>query len=262
MWYREALAIGRAQGTIQCTYAIIYDQDGKKLFALQRLNPASQKAADIMTRNGGKESDPDSRSVETWNLDLVDTSFGQEGIIAWQQDVRTENLDRVDTGYIVFDLPLVIAEEHSNDRLVPVRLDANAVLYIQNTLWATKTYTGYELYTKDLSRVIDSGKSNPNYWGKTYTKDGVMYVDTKRNGTCIVQALLDYRKPHWAELIRRLNADEVFYVKPAAFDWQPIDVSHMNNGSNPEWVRRKDEAYAKLQKSKKMLMLAGLSNIL
>lgn len=40
MTYQEALRIGnKAQGTLRCTYAELYDKNGKKLFSIQKVQP-------------------------------------------------------------------------------------------------------------------------------------------------------------------------------------------------------------------------------
>ena len=195
MWYRQALAIGRAEGTIQCTYAIIYNASGKKLFALQRRNFEDQVAY------------VESNQIRD-DLIVVDTqTYGAEGIIAWQADARTPD-GFVDTGYIRFDLPLVIANEYSQDKLVPVKLDYNAIAYIKRTLSTAKKYKG-------------------GY------------------------------NPRWLELSKMLNDTDIFYVKPAAFDWRPLDVSHMRNSSNAEWVAKVNKAKKEYEQAKAIMAAAS-----
>ena len=128
MWYRDALNIGRAQGIIQCTFACIYNEKGEQLFALYRKN-----TGELAEKFGGYNKQ------STYDKIIVDTgTFSQEGIVAWEIDRRLGDGTYADTGYITFDLPLVIADEHSDDRLVPVHLDYNAIAYIKRTLASVK----------------------------------------------------------------------------------------------------------------------------
>lgn len=236
MWYRQALAIGKAQGTIQCTYAIIYDKSGNKLFALQRKNFEDKLYNEALD---SKRRGSDVNSI------VVDTHYGSEGIIAWQLDARTGG-EFVDTGYIAFDLPLVIADVHSEDRLIPVRLDYNAIAYIKRTLSSAKQLNKYTITDKD-GNVIEERWSLNQTTKRGYEKKGYTITVTK-----------DYH-PRWLKLSQSLNDTDTFYVKPAAFDWQPIDVSHMNDGSNPEWVLRRKKAEDNLRKAKILLALAGVA---
>lgn len=255
MWYRNALAIGRSQGTIQCTYAIIYDENGNRLFALQRKNFDEKYKA----YQGRYEYSTVFRTI-------VDTGFGAEGIVAWEFDQPTPD-GFTDTGYINFDLPLVFAEKHSSERLVPVKLDYNAVAYIKKTLASAAPVDMVSLITvEEWSKFM----SDPTYKPSVYKKITVPEFNTgKANGDLVEYKGVTYHfefgkdyNPRWKRLTDMLNDTDTFYVKPAAFDWQPVDVSHMNNGSNPEWVLRKKAAKENYDKAKRLLILAAGSNIL
>ena len=204
MWYRDALNIGRAQGTIQCTFAVIYDKEGKQLFALYRAN-----LDELAKKYGGYAKQSTDTKI------IVDTgTFSQEGIVAWEMDRKMGDGTTVDTGYILFDLPLVIASEHSDDRLVPVRLDYNAIAYIKRTL--------------------ASAKKRP---------DGSY-------------------NPRWLKLSQSLNDTATFYVKPAAFDWQPIDISHLKGNADIPVQDRLIKAEKKYKQAKAILAMASATMII
>ena len=243
MWYRDALSIGKSIGTIQCTYAELFaDPNGQqKVFSLQR------KKLWNMTQH------------ERYELDhkyyQVDMSWNTEGIVAW--DLLGNNKSGVvPEGYIVFDLPLVIADVHSDDRLVPVRLDYNAVDYIKRTLRATKMRPYYVVYDNpEDPQIIRQTFFKP----ETYT-DKKGRLRTRKDDYYV--AIYEKISDRFEKLAKMLNENDIFYVKPAAFRWMPIDVSHMNNGTNPEFVKRKNEAYKKMKDAEKVLLLAGISNII
>lgn len=175
MWYKAALSFGKAEGTVQCTYAIIYDKEGNKLFALQRKN--------FENRSGGMNAQQNAWFQEEFengnygwdaanNGAMVYTGASQEGLFYW--DSGSAQTEFTDTGYLTIDFPLVLAKEWSGERLVPVTLLPEAVGYIKRTLQS---------------------------------------VQTRRH------------REKWIALAERLNEYETFYVKPAAFNWHPIDVS-------------------------------------
>ena len=261
MWYRDALAIGRSEGTIQCTYAIIYDADGRKLFALQRKN-----FEDEYNKYQGMYEYSDTQRT------IVDTGWGNEGIVAWEIDQRTPD-GAVDTGYIAFDLPLVYAEEYSTERLVPVKLDYNAVAYLKKTLASAAPINMVALITMDEWKAFKDDPDNykPSVYKKMTGSEFARIADHHKNtdeSTVEFEGVVyhyetykDYN-PRWKKLTDMLNDTDTFYVKPAAFRWQPVDVSHMNNGSNPEWAKRKQAALDNLNKAKRMLLLAIGSNII
>ena len=238
MWYRDALSIGKSIGTIQCTYAELFaDPNGQqKVFSLQRKKFMTQYEISELEHKYYQ----------------VDMSWNPEGIPAWDLNGK----GGIPEGYIVFDLPLVIADVHSDDRLVPVRLDYNAVDYIKRTLRATKMRPYYVVYDNpEDPQIIRQTFSKP----ETYTdKKGRLRTRKDDYYVAIYEKVFD----RFEKLAKMLNENDIFYVKPAAFRWMPIDVSHMNNGTNPEFVKRKNEAYKKMKDAEKVLLLAGISNII
>ena len=205
MWYKAALGFGNSEGTIQCTYAIIYDADGNKLFALQRKGfekrsggMSTQQNAWLQEENGNGNYDQD---ISNWG-GLVYTGSSQEGLFYW--DSGSAMTDFATTGYLTIDFPLVLAKEWSGERLVPVTLLPEAVAFIKRTLTSIQ--------------------------GRTM------------------------KNPKWIELANRLNTTETFYVKPAAFNWHPIDI-RVNTG-------RLKKAEENLNKAKALLAAAGVATIL
>ena len=262
MWYRDALNIGASEGVIQCTYACIYDEDGKALFALYR-----GRFDELAKKFGGYAKQSTDTKI------IVDTgTFSQEGIVAWEMDVRQKDGSYADTGYIQFDLPLVIAEKHSSERLVPVRLDYNAIAYIKRTLKSAKPVKMAEVYKETEWIVYESGGSKkPNYAEKITMSDlsqrymkldlGGGYYIFRNNGIDYHVEIIDDYNPRWLKLSQRLNDTDIFYVKPAAFDWQPINMENLNQ-SDLEWKKRIEISKEKLNRAKALLIAAGATAII
>lgn len=233
MWYRQSLAIGRSEGIIQCTYAIIYDANGNKLFALQRKNfDVSENIKNFGSSNG--------------NI-AVNTGGGREGIIAWFVDKRVGD-DYADTAYITFDMPLVIAKEYSQDKLVPVTLDYNAIDYIKSTLASARKVKMPIVYM-----TLEDGSNEIIYKGNVKympadVREGVKSGKYK-------QTVIDDYDPRWLALSKKLNDVDTFYVKPAAFDWQPTDLSNIN----ASYQDRVAAAKKKLDQAKALLLASGLT---
>lgn len=191
MRYKQALSIGKSEGTIQCTYAIIYDEELQPLFALQRSNNVD-KFANVDYNAGIRD------------LAMIPyTGDGREGIVMW----KTTDLfgEKVQTGEIVFDLPVVLAtEEKYWGRYVEVEM-----------LYEAKTY---------ITRTIASCKNV----GERYQR-----------------------------LMERIYSNAKFYVKPAAFNWQPIEIR-----KTAEQETRIQKAKQKLDQAKAILIAAGATNII
>ena len=142
MFYKNALKMGTSEGTVQCTYATIYaDNRGTRpLFSFQRKDWAAAPGFgfggrgmidDLDTKNYGNMS----YGFASGNAYLVDegivatyTGYGREGVIGWDDGkaLRGES-----TVYTTFDFPLVVANEWSADRYVPVRLVQEAAAFLR-----------------------------------------------------------------------------------------------------------------------------------
>ena len=250
MWYRDALNIGASEGVIQCTYACIYDEDGKALFALYR-----GRFDELAKKFGGYAKQSTDTKI------IVDTgTFSQEGIVAWEMDVRQKDGSYADTGYIQFDLPLVIAEKHSSERLVPVHLDYNAIAYIRRTLASARKKYKYVFYKlgADGTRVFEKELwilGANERWAFEALSDMRDF-----NGRPLAEAVLDYN-PRWKQLADNLFDTATFYVKPAAFDWQPINMENLNQ-SDLEWKKRIEISKEKLNRAKALLIAAGATAII
>lgn len=205
MRYKAALAIGHAEGTIQCTYAMIYDKNGNKLFALQRRN-FRPDWEEIVRLNSGNSSYDKSGSLNI----VTYTGYGGEGIIGW--DTGSAQTEMTETAYITFDMPLVRAKKWSNDQLVPVTLLYDAIAYIKQTLASAKDYKMYQLCKPDGSvekLVLD--KEEADKWSADHDYENAVRI--------VYQKL-----PRWTKISEALNDTDTFYVKPAAFDWQPVNI--------------------------------------
>ena len=272
MRYKDALAIGTSEGTIQCTYAIIYDAKGNKLFALQRKG-FEQRLDNVMDLQQGN----DSYQASTNFTSVTYTGHGAEGIVAWDDGSYLTN---VETGYIVFDMPLVRAKQHSNDRLIPVTLLYDAIAYIKKTMASGKeiNYWVYALYAPDGLEIEQSyDQRKIGTWIKQLeTKYGTITktnndttearditITTPDGSYRIIGKQTKGRNPRWIELANKLNDKDTFYVKPAAFNWQPINTE---NAIDPEtgltYSDKLKEAQKKYESAKALLIAAGATALL
>lgn len=257
MKYKEALQIGtRAEGIVQCTFATIFDRNGKALFSLQRKNFQDSPAYYEYMRQFGDEGSPEYGNRETtYSETFVYTADGKEGIIVWDADAKGLNPDNAPTGLIMFDMPLVIADEYHEDRLVPVKLLLPAVNYLKQTIKSGKKATKYIIYRKN-----EDG-TDGDVLQETYTKPD---PDKLEEQGC------DYRiEPKalpvvWERLLKLINADDWVYVKPAAFRWNITQVRTVaNENTDPNSaLGRLAAAQKNLDKAKAVLIAAGLSNLL
>lgn len=135
MLFREALRIGsKAEGIIKCTFATIYDKNGKGLFSLQRT-----KALRL--------------------IDTTDNTWTQvnDGVFFVDNQRKLQEAHYAGTetelhGGITIDFPLVTISEVSNERLIPARLTAEAVELIMKACENVKTAKAKYI---ELSRIIE-----------------------------------------------------------------------------------------------------------
>ena len=301
MFYKNALKMGTSEGTVQCTYATIYaDNRGTRpLFSFQRKDWAAAPGFgfggrgmidDLDTKNYGNMS----YGFASGGAYLVDegivatyTGYGREGVIGWDDGkaLRGES-----TVYTTFDFPLVVANEWSADRYVPVRLVQEAAAYLRHTLDHAKAGT-YTMVYKDESRTevvplmkTPQGESwkYKDLGGWTLADDlAIKYGRAKdyayqpysvqalskkmgQQSPIFTQKQLDEFKdkeyvvvewndisPKYRELRDKiLNSQSVYYVKPAAFRWHPIDIKGYQ-APDLEPLRKEYE------QARNMLILAG-----
>lgn len=173
MEYREALKIGsRAEGIIKCTYAELFDKNGKKLISLQNYIPHGP--------------DP------TYQLACVEIT------------------------------------EISNSRLVPCYLLNNAFDYIVAVLSkrvakkekVDETDAMYESTRRILEELIKSGKMPKTQNTAKAIIEKVNYKDILK---CIQRQVLN---------------GEPFYIKPAAFDWFPINTDNMKDSDKKKTTQK------------------------
>lgn len=281
MKYKEALDLGtQAEGTIQCTFAVIYDQNKKPLFALQRKQFCkkcvldryyTEYTSDMLynkyLQNGWSESDggdhPDIFDKQLSEDEFfVYTGYGREGILAWQAHDYNFKFDGAPKGLITFDMPLVVVDEYSDKELVPAKLLYPAVEYIKKTLASCKNKTKYVLWEKD-PKTGETRKLGEQY---EYPKD---FEDENHYVTYNSKGLY----PYWQDLYDRINDDDVVYVKPAAFRWEVTKLRQFTGDTTQvteqtpkdSWLYQKKMAYDKMMQAKakydRMKLIAGAAGM-
>lgn len=185
MTYKEALNIGSvAAGAVKCTYTMLYDAQGNKLFSFQRVH-------------GQYVFEPDEALTER---------VGQTVL------VRRPDLSEADTsayfysrereaGVIVFpDIPLVRATEYVPDkRLVPVYLTDAARQWIE--ICCPKGYV-YEIYNLEGNRE------------RTLTEDKKDLLDGYVRGGYTYKQVYRFDK-----INAYLMTGNAMYVKPDSLYW-------------------------------------------
>lgn len=269
MWYKKAMAFGDSEGTIQCTYATIYDAQGRKVFSLQRRNfgrKESYNSAYFLTDawlNGHYQNNMGRYGS------LVYTGAGKEGIFYWDQGGEFSR-DSM-TGYVNIDFPLVYAEKWSGERLVPVKLLPVAVDFIKRSIdgiQKDKLIKAYDIFENvngkrgnkiktvyTLAEVFKYLTHGTWDWyeeniNKKYWDNGQDAID----GKVIISPPYETRNPIYYNLYNRLNSTETFYIKPAAFNWHPVNVRIKEEKLN--------KLKADLDKAKALLIATGAATLI
>lgn len=255
MWYRGAMSFGDSEGTIQCTYAIIYDKDGNRIFALQRKK--WEERLETKSLAWLQESfDNGHYQYPNGFGSMVYTGAGQEGIFYWDDgNIYTGNTT---TGYLTIDFPLVVAKEYSTERLVPVRLLPEAVAFIKKALanGQKKTWV-YNVYNNNNG---EKGELVETYYYAEALKHATginheQWLRDNKDGRIVTDKYIiesaQVPDPRFEKVRNRINESETFYVKPAAFNWHPINVNVKSE--------RLKKAKADLDRAQALLVAAGVA---
>lgn len=249
MTYRESLKIGSsAEGIIKCTYARLYDKNGNNLFSLQR------KKAGRYVYYPGNDTSAAPKILE-------DKS---------RSGVWFEHAD--EDGYIAFDLPMVTITEISDDRLVPAVFTPEAIEVIRTAMEKVRAYkfTVYRVWDAETPGVRKGDRKamqSTYVWSQAW-KDGWRAKDTDYFHHEFVQE--NVINPRFEKLIDIITSGENIYIKPAAFEWYATDVKNATvittDEEGNEVEINLDEAIEaarkKMENAKKVLIGAGLSNLL
>lgn len=249
MKYRGAFSIGNVcEGTIQCTYATIYDASGKGLFSLQKNK--TQYAYSYKSTGGA--------IVQK----LGDNIFfdARQGDVGAGRDTDMR-------GGITINLPLVYITEISDDTLVPAYLTDDAVEVISKALEKMKVYR-YSIYRVAKMTTTEQEKGSKKLVGVQYYAPNIEALNNN---------LTDHRyqyeveteyivSPKYQQLLDTISRREMIYVKPAAFDWKPINGYNATvKGADGKEIKLSDALAAaekKVARAKALLAMAGASIIL
>lgn len=209
MTYKQALNIGvEAVGTVKCTYAMLYDKSGNKLFSFQRLD-----------------------SMYTWEPnEELSARLGQTAL------VRRPDLSEADTSAYYYsamngtntvnmpDVPVVRATQYvSGEKRVPVYLTDAAKQWIEACCPKGEVI---EIYGKNGSLI------------RTLTEDKIYLLDGYINGGYTYDRVYRFENIH--EL---LETGEPVYVKPDALFWT---IEKLPENKELEELRAKYEQAKKI----------------
>ena len=225
MRYREALKIGkRAEGTIKCTFATIYDAAGHGLFSMQRVH--QNRVVNWKGEYNDNNSWNDAIIIPTGDNVYFSDSRNGSGLNA--------NMDGELKGGVTFDLPFVVADTISNERLVPVKLTETAIEVIKQACENVKI-------TKFIvEKVWDAPKPNTPggsaaVGSRTIVKETYYLSPSEKNAWLYERGTAYYHyeirteaaiSPKYIELSEILETRGTVYIKPDAFEWYALDIEN------------------------------------
>lgn len=220
MKYREAYAIGsKCEGVIKCTFATIYNKDGKGLFSLQNV----KASYGVDYKNGGYSDESTSADMIITQLspNIYFVDAGYHGVTSGDAEIR---------GGITFKFPMVMIDQISNDRLVPAKLTDYAVQIIVEACKNMKVYKWHIYAVSDVDG-IPGGKVM--HVTDTYIrpKDSDWMPTDKYHYEFEEEKVIN---PRYEQLISILQSRDTVYIKPDAFDWEATNI---NNAT----ITQKDE---------------------
>ena len=250
MKYREAFAIGSVcEGTIQCTYATIFDANGNGLFSLQ--HNKTMRSYKYLPDGGVliNEITPDV---------FFESQYG---------DTYAGRRDTDLNGGITIDLPMVYITEISDDTLVPAHLTEDALSVIGKAIEKMK------IYKHTIYLVADYDTSEMKKGERKIVKETSQTPDIKAWNNNITDHRYHYEleseyvvTPKYQKLLEVLLKRETVYIRPAAFDWIPTDGTNAvivdADGKEIKLTDALAAAEKKVARAKALLAMAGASIIL
>ena len=240
MKWREAHMIGRqAEGIIRCTYARIYDKSGHTLFSLQRVD-AEEKP--IYTGNR-----------RTGDVYMVGWDKADNAVFQWREDIAGQT----DIADINYDLPLVVTSALSDNKIVPAAFTDKAREIIIKSLQNMRKVNRVDIY-----RVWDVTADNEHKAGdrEKVAQQYSMQIPEKylqRKATFHYEwETVNVIRPSYQKLINILESGDVVYIRPAAFDWQPIDIKATDLDAQIAAAKQR------LETAKATVIAAGIATLL
>lgn len=259
MTYKEALHIGsKADGVIKCTYATIHDAQGNRLFSLQNMDAeygVTYKSgyADTMEQEMKRKKEDWILTQLTPDIYFADSGFG--GVTSGDADIR---------GGITMKVPLVEITTISDARLVPAKLTTEGAKLIIN---ACKNVVAYRFVIKAIATLQD-GTETTTTIQTTYTKPTKEQLDKIQAAKKVRKVWVETEKvtnPRYEKLAEVINKNQTIYIKPAAFDWHPVDITNATitdkDGKAISLDIALDAAKKKMDTAKALLAGAAITNI-
>lgn len=245
MRYKEALNIGSVcEGTIQCTYATIYDASGKGLFSLQR----KQATRFYNYTSGG-------------DVFITDTGKGVDFGMNDGSPFSGTDID----GRITIEMPLVYVTEHSDATLVPAHLTDEAIEIITRALEKIKTtrYTVYLVCDYTTSKMAKGEKKVVAVQYYRPDIDAYNLYNSDHRYHYELETEQNIISPKYRQLIDIIQTGDIVYIKPAAFKWAPIDGFNATITDADGKVIKLSDALAaakqKVEQAKAILAAAGVA---
>lgn len=256
MDYREALHIGsKAEGVIKCTFARLYDrpvskeeQNFRYLFSLQRRDAGKL----VYYPNGDMSVAPQ----------LV-TDKNRDGV--WFKNANED-------GYIAIDLPIVTVSEIADGVVVPAQFTPEAIEILRDAMSKVKSrmWIIYRVWDVDTP---GKAKGEREAMAKTYAwSESWEYAWIKKDTDNYHHEVwtTEVTNPRFERMIEIIESGEPIYIKPAAFEWYPLDINNatiVEKGEDgEEYELNLDDAIAaaeeRLNKAKAILIAAGFTNII
>ena len=249
-----------------CTFATIYDADGKGLFSLQRAHQNK-----VVSYKGGY-------SDESKESDMIYTTTG-DNVYFTDSGYRGDVNDYGDAdikGGITIDLPFVVADSISNARLVPAKLTETAIEIIKKACENAKV-TKF-IIEKVIDRVNNNTPGGNSAVGSRKIVKEAYYLSPAERNEWLYQRRTEYYhheirtevviSPKYITLSEILEERGTVYIKPDAFDWHALDVENAtvtetDENGNEVQINLGDklkEAEQQLNIAKAALIAAGVAS--
>lgn len=273
MDYKEALSLGqKAYGFVKCTYACLYDEDGKLLFSVPEeyvrsyddITKTGDRAVEHSVRTNIIDDNGDARGI--WKLPIVVANkYADPDVISREtdriEDSKGRGSDKIEHGKGRVESGI---KDNALKGLVPVLLTDEVKIVIEEKCANVKPV--WRLQRRYVKHDKDHN-INANHIDILKEQLG---EPTKEQREQAAKRATEYYKEEWVwidgeykqnlmRLFDVLDNNDTVYVKPVAIDWLPDEMVYTFVDQEYElkdFDIAIEEAKSRVEKARRLLILA------
>ena len=257
MDYKEALSLGqKAYGFVKCTYACLYDEDGKLLFSVpeeyvrsyDNITKTGDRAVEHSVKTNIIDDNGDARGI--WKLPIVVAEkYVDPGVSGRKGDKIEVSKSKGLVPVILTDEVKIVIEEKCANVKPVWRLQRR---YVKHDKDHNIMANHIDILKEQLGEPTKEQREQAAKRATKYYKEEWVWVDGEY-------------KQNLMRLFNVLDNNETVYVKPVAIDWLPDEMVYtfVDQEYDLKYFDIEiEEAKSRVEKARRLLILACGAQIL